>query len=799
VATISIYPEGKRTMKKRAPRAFLSLLLASVAVPGIYPASDAEAAAKKITIAVVRDGPTEMNEIVDRILPELEHLLGSDYDVTFDMSDSYDAGWAPQRVRTVIEAAMGSREVDMVVGIGMLVTSAALQSDVRLSKPFVSATLLDGDVPKLQFAADGTLEDNLSLVVRPQRTNSDIDAIRGLMQTGRVHVVLNRDWLENIPALRPALETYGREIGVEIIPVPVSDDWRPAMDQLGPDVEVVYFARTPRLTRGDRAAFVEALNERKIPTFSGIGPQDLEIGMLATNRQDMRQALVRRVALNLHQLITGASTDELPVLLISDSKLTINGRTAARIGFALSFEAMVLGTVLHADALEAGADSLNLGRVLAMADTGNIDLSISNQQVTTALRGKQVVRSPLLPQIGAGADYLKVDNNLVGSYFPDQWSRANLNLSQMIFDDQLISDFRSAGREYDAAMFQNESDRLDVYLEAQTAYLSFVQARLLYDIALNNLRLTEGNLEIAKMRVEVGHSGRDEVFRWTAELNQQRTLLMNIESQVETRRIQLNRVLGVDLGKRWRPEAVSEDAGAFERLREQFDLALQSQPHFARFAEATVEFALDNSPERKFLEASLEAEGIRLGERKRSFIVPKVFLDMSYNYNFWQSPEVPKLGDRFYEIRVTAALPLFEGTRRVYDMQLSKSLIVELERRLELVDQLVEQRTRNALRRIQASSPNIDYSRVAAENARKNFDVVRDKYANGIVNITDLVSAQNASFAADQDATVALYTFLLDSAEFQRAVSFFPDTRSQDEIDEFERYMRDKMESQEGR
>ena len=683
------------------------------------------------------------------------------------------------------------------MGIGWLVTHEALRPDLRLTKPFVSATLLDGDIPKITFDADKTLKDNLSLVIQSQRTGAEVEVIKRLVNPTRTHIVLSREVFDRLPEIKTDIEAYGKQMGVELIPVLVSTEWKPVLEGLGPDVELLFFQQTPRLSRADRAAFVEAVNERKIPTFSGIGPKDLEIGMLATIRKDMEQQLVRRVALNLFQLVTGSSTDDLPVVLVSDPQLTINGRTAAKIGFSLSYEATVLGNVIHREALETGVDSLSLKNVLAMADTGNVDLSISNQQVVTALRGKQVIRSPLFPQVGVGTEYIGMQNSLVGEFLPENWARADVSLSQMVFDDQLISDFRTAGRNYDAAKFQNESDRLDVYLDAQSAYLTYVQTRLLYGIAIENLRLTEGNLEIAIMRAEVGHSGRDEVYRWTAELNNQRTFVMDIASLMETRRIALNRILGVELAQRWRPEQVDNTENWFMKLRANLGTELDSQAEFDRFTKAAVDVALANSPERRFLQLNLEAEGIQLGQRKRSFIVPKVFLDARYNYNYWQSPDTPQLGNDFYEVRVVATLPLFQGTQRVYDMQLSKSLIVELERKLQLADQLVEQRTRGSLRQLQASLPNLNYSRLAADNARKNFEVVRDQYANGIVNVTDLISAQAASFRADQDALVSLYTFLLDTADFQRAVSFFAETKSQGEIDEFTTYMRDRMNARE--
>lgn len=781
----------------RNSRATPSFVLIGVLAACVLATLNGAVAARKVTVAVVRDGPTEMNEIVGQIGPELEHLTGSDFEVTFDTSDEYDAGWDKGRVVQVVNRALRNRNVDIVVGIGWLVSQYAARPDVELNKPFVSATLIDGRLSGLEYGKDRKLKDNLSLVLQPQRTDAEVELAYRLIRPERVHVVLDQATYESIPGYDDLLSAYGRELGFGLVPVPVADDWNQALEALGSDVDVVFFDSTPRLPRSERAAFVEALNERNIPTFSGVGPRDLEIGMLATNRRDMTQALVRRVALNIFQLLTGYSTGDLPVMLVSDTRLVINGKTAAKIGFSLTFEARVLGTLLHPEALESMADSLAVRTALTMADTGNIDLSISRQEAQTTMRVKQVDRSPLLPQLGVGADYLGVDNAFVGTFLPDQWARANLRLSQMVFDDRLISQFRSAGREYEAATYRTASDRLDVFQFVLSAYLSYVRSRLLYGISLENLRLTEGNLEIAKMRVDVGHSGRDEVYRWTAELNRQRTGVMDLESLVEMRRIALNRALGVSLGKRWRPQLIDENSYWFELIQDEFAFALESQVNFDRFTDATVDIAMEYSPERKFLLSNMEAEQIRMGQRKRSFIVPKVFLDLSYNYNFWQSPDQPELGDNFYEVRVTAELPLFEGTRRVYDVKLSESLLRELDRRLLLTDQLVEQRTREALRQIQASLPNIEYSTLAAENARKNFDVVRDQYTNGIVNITDLISAQTASFSADQDALIALYNFLQDVVDFQRAMSFFTDTKNPAEIDQFVEQVRQRMNSQE--
>jgi outer membrane protein TolC len=101
------------------------------------------------------------------------------------------------------------------------------------------------------------------------------------------------------------------------------------------------------------------------------------------------------------------------------------------------------------------------------------------------------------------------------------------------------------------------------------------------------------------------------------------------------------------------------------------------------------------------------------------------------------------------------------------------------------VNERVEQRTRTAVRRLESSYHSIRFSQVAAENAGLNLDVVQDKYAQGILNITDQLEAQTQSFTADQNEAAAVYAYLLDLLELQRALSWFQHEKTDAEKNEF--------------
>ncbi len=524
--------------------------------------------ARQVTIAVVQDGPSAENEILGLIEPELKHLAGDATKVVFKTGPAFDARWEAGRFRKVIENAMKDRQVDLVLGIGALVTQEAARPDFKLTKPFISVTVLNGDVPKIPYSEKGhTLKKNLSVVIIPQRAVNDMETFQKMVKFERLHVGVDEVGVLNLSDLKPTLEAYSKQLGVEIVSFPVTPDSQETLARLPEDVEGFYLIPLARATRQARQALIDGLNDRKIPTFSNSGPQDVEMGALATLKPDFRTQTVRRVALNLFHLIRGASAKELPVFLLVDAKLLINAETAVRIGYRPDYETRIYATFINEEAFEIGAEPVDLRQVIRIAEEGNTFLTISDAQVETAKRDRQVSRSPLLPQVLARGSYNHSDLDGEVNFLPENQGVAGVSLRQMVFDDRRISDYRSSGRIYDAAQYRRETDLYDVFSEAEQAYLLYVQARLLYLVQLSNLRLTLGNLDIARMRVDAGISGKDEVYRWQAQAAQQRALVLDRESTVEATRIALNQVLGVDQGAAWRPQAIEVHPDQFYFLQ----------------------------------------------------------------------------------------------------------------------------------------------------------------------------------------------------------------------------------------
>ncbi len=740
----------------------------------------------QVTIAVVTDGPGPENGIVPHIKAELMQLADPALSIRFKSVPEFDARWDLNRYRKVIQNALEDPEVDMILAVGMMTEYEAVQPDLVLTKPFFSTTPQRADIPRLPYSPEGrVLKSNLSLVVMPQRAERDVEMFQRLALFDRLHfgAGIHEDLL--LKASASTIRTYEEELGIQIVPFTITADLESSLAALDTTVHSVYLGRMPQLTNEQRRVLIRELTDRGIPTFSFRGYPDVELGALAAYTPDVTPQVVRRVALNINQVLRGTPVTELPVFLEVESKLMINGKTAAALGYYPDMETSVTATILHPEALQAELMPLSFADAVRRAEEGNWTLKISDARLEASEGDRQKARSFLLPQIFLGASYLNNKPQFGADLTPDQLASADVSVSQMIYDDGVISDFRSASRMRDARAFQREAIRLSILARAGQAYLDFVLTGILVKITADNVNLTEENLELARIRYETGYSGEDEVFRWRSELAQQRSDLLVIQGELEAQRVALNQILAVDQAIQWLPEEITFDPDVFPMLGGRLDSVYRSPPLWERFRIYMVEYALVNSPQLQSLVSAIEAQDILVGQRKRRFFLPIFSFNFFYDYWIDRSPEVAGSNKASYQLELRASYPLFEGAGKFADVEREKSVLEELQGQMQRSRDLAERRTRSSMRRLRNAFPTVKLSLVAAENSFKNLEVVQNRYAQGLANVTDLLEAQNSSFTTNQAASASVYNFLQELVEFQRSVSWIEEDKTEEEKEAF--------------
>jgi outer membrane protein TolC len=764
---------------------FTALALVATTAPMAATASQAPEPepGPPVTIAVVRDGPAPARDTAALVEGELQELMAG-RTIRFLSSPEFDAGWRADRTDAALQAALDDPEVDMILTVGALVTASAAAAD--LSKPVVSAFIQRRDLFGLYDAEeDRSVKENLAWILITGRDRADIERFRGLVPFETALLLVPRSYFEAGGPMASALADAARDFGIRTVPVG-EDASIPSSELEG--AEAALLPQLPHLSKAARKGLIGTLTDRGIPTFSLVGGHpDIELGALATTGGDVSSQLSRRAALNLSELIRGRPTSHLPVSLEVNTRLVVNARTAAAIGYAPDARTRVLARFLHAETLASEEEPLTLDQTLQMALTGNIGLAISEQDVETAYQRQRVAQSAMLPQAYAPATYYQFNPRGLDGFIPDKTFSLGVYLRQMIYDDRVVTDYKSAGKDHEASQEALEAERMNVLASAGAAFLDLTLSRILFGIEVQDLALAEENLQLARVRLETGYSGPDEVLRWEAEVARRRSTLLDREAAVDTQRIALNQVLGIEQDRLWAPQDIPVDPETFSFVGGRLGRAFDDTRSVERLQEFSVQFALENAPEMRFFRRQMESRGLQLEQRQRRWWLPSFWADFSYDYDIARSPELPELDKGVYQLQLQGVYPLFEGGARSREIKRVDSEVRRLGHELEQARQLVERRTRTSFERMRASFPIIMLNRMAAESASKNLAIVRDQYADGLVNVTDLVSAQVEAFNAESAAAGANYVFLLDLLAYQRALSWFEATKTPDERTEFVR------------
>ena len=723
----------------------------------------------RVVIGVVEEGPAPGNDVVPLIEAELQRLLRR-HTLVFKREPAFNALWDPARLAPALTAALNDPEVEIVLAVGALASQAAGQVD--RGKPVVTAFVQRPDLFDIhQSTDDRAVDSNLVIISHPLRTGSDLRELVEMYAADTIALAIGAEYATGLTGLADELAAIQRTSTAVIVLWPIDSDALP--DSVPVGAKAVVLGPTPRLAPVQRQSIIELINSRQLGSFSLEGLPDVERGALLTRSPDLRTQRARRVAIDISELVRGRQPPELTVFLSVDPQLVLNGATAAQIGYSPRISTLIRATIINEDAMQLAESPMALADAQRMVQETNVSLAIVTQEVETSRKNRQIALSPLLPQIVAVPNYRAQDPQGLEGLIPDQAVNLDFSASQMIYDDQLVSNYRSAKRLEESSQQNRETRRLDVIGGAGEAFLDLVLARLLYRVDLENLRLTLENLELARHRLDVGYSGPDEVFRWEAEVAKAQGNTLQSQTFLEEQRIALNQILGVDQTSRWRAREIVVDTADFQFAGVNLSDLLTTQQELRTFRELMVAVALGNAPELKSVGRTIEAQSIQVGQRKRRWFLPAFSMNFDYRYQAWREPELAGVSSSRPFFTVQAVYPLFLGAERSFAVGQTQSQLERLTQQQRLTSQLVERRTRAAIRRLEASFPNVRLTQIQADRARRSLVVVQDRYAQGLVNVTDLVSAQTESFTAEQGAAASNYLFLIDLNAFQRSIAWF--------------------------
>ncbi len=793
-----------RVIKKRLSYSAFHLLLYIVFV---ISATGAAYAGEPIVVGIVVDGKSSLTErYLLEVSAELKDLLYEDYPVVFKRLPSFSAHWDVSRATQALKAALADPETDIVLCAGILTTLAGGSFDERLQKPVIGGFYLDSEFLRLPVSAQGdSLKENFTFIAIPGRILSDLKAFARLLDSGPVYIALDEALFRGIADLEDKIDGLAREVGLELRLVPMGTDADSFLSLLPANSRAVYLTPPLRMEKEQWQKVIDGLAERKVFTFSFRGEQDVRLGVLAGNTPDLRKRLSRRIALHIRMILDGTPPSELPVGIPLSEVFFLNMKTASRINWSPPFDLMLQAVLVDRHDSISQGDHLTIRDAMEMAIKNNPSRAVAEAASIVAEESVGIAKSGLLPQVSSDASWVRIDRERAEAslgIFPMRTFSVGVALEQAIFDDSIISRYRQARRALESSLLEQEAVIQDIMLEAGLRYLALLSAEALYRIELENLTLTQRNLELARLRRQIGVAGPEEVFRFESLLSEVRGNVIGRKSQVRNAVTGLNRSMGMDQSAEWMTVPMSKEMAIELFLGEKFINLVQNMESFDRLSAFSIDVAMERLRIRS-MEMHIEAQKIEVGRLERRFYLPKVGGSAHYERRLSEdrpAADIPLPGGISgfdldpgrddWSLGIKISFPLFEGGRRVKELSAAKAELKGLRAELDRFKQISEQEVRDQLNALYYSYPNIKLTRVSAEMARENLNVVRDKYARGAVSILDLLDAQTQAIAREQAASVAVFAMVSDLLRYQRAISWMGILRTQEEKADF----REKME-----
>nr|WP_194206912.1 outer membrane channel protein TolC [Superficieibacter sp. 1612_C1] len=403
----------------------------------------------------------------------------------------------------------------------------------------------------------------------------------------------------------------------------------------------------------------------------------------------------------------------------------------------------------------------NLLQVYQQARLSNPDLRKSAADRDAAFEKINEARSPLLPQLGLGADY-NYSNGFRDSNGLDTTSKsASLQLTQTIFD---MSKWRALTLQEKSAGIQDvtwQADQQTLILNTATAYFNVLSA-------IDALSYTEAQkqaiyrqLDQTTQRFNVGLVAITDVqnarSQYDTVLADEVTARNNLDNAVESlRQVTGNYYpelasLNVDNFKTTRPEAVNN----LLKEAEKRNLTLLQARLNQDLAREQIRQAQDGHLPTLDLTASTGVSDTSYSGSKTRGATSSQYDDNNAGQN---------------QVGLNFSLPLYQGGMVNSQVKQAQYNFVGSSEQLESAHRSVVQNVRSSYNNINASISSINAYKQAVVSAQSSLDASEAGYSVGTRTIVDVLDATTTLYNAKQQLSSARYNYLINLLNVKNAL-----------------------------
>ncbi|WP_297203573.1 outer membrane channel protein TolC [uncultured Pluralibacter sp.] len=404
----------------------------------------------------------------------------------------------------------------------------------------------------------------------------------------------------------------------------------------------------------------------------------------------------------------------------------------------------------------------NLLQVYKQARLSNPDLRKSAADRDAAFEKINEARSPLLPQLGLGADYTYSNGNRGQSGVNSDSADASLRLTQTLFD---MSKWRALTLQEKAAGVQDvsyQTDQQALILNAATAYFNVLSAIDSLSYIEAEKKAIYRQLDQTTQRFNVGLVAITDVqnarSQYDSVLANEVTFRNNLDNAVE----QLRQVTG-----NYYPELASLNVERLKMDKPQPVKSLLKEAEARNLALLTARLNQDLAREQ--IRYAEDGHLPTLGLTASSGVTDTKYhgkntggLEGNQRYrdsNVGQS-----------QIGLSFSLPIYSGGSVTSQVKQAQYNFVGASEQLESAHRSVVQNVRSSFNNVNASLSSVEAYKQAVVSSQSSLDAMEAGYQVGTRTIVDVLDATSALYQAKQNLSQARYNYLINQLNVKSAL-----------------------------
>ena len=736
--------------------------------------------AKTIELAFVFDGPSDKNaEVLQKFQKQITRSLLPDFKASFPKDLIFTGDWTEKGAIAVSEKALESR-ARMVISLGYM--SSSYYTDKPNKKKYV-VTIDQYGLRDFGDKFFNPIQQTANDFVTFKKLVSHIQKTAILMNES--YYKTNKNWTASI-----SKKLQEKNCDLDFVVIPVNNDVEGSLAKIPDDVDSVFVTPLYNLSTEQRKALYQGINARKLPSFSSVGREDVDLGaMLGTSTFDADKKLAEYTSFNIYGVLHGNVVKNEKLPFYDEKAIFYNADSGEAVGYVPPLRLLNNATTIS----HKEKPTYDLGLLIDTLDKSNLDLERKKYLVSAAKRSVASAYMRYLPTLRMDLGYQKYNEDYARSYsdVPLHVGLFTLALDQVIYSPDLVTNIivKHKKLKFDKA----EQALTKANMEYQTAdlYIDTLMLENMIKVQEESVQETRENLAIARVREKTGKCGYEEVLQWAGEVSEAEKKLLNMKADYSNLIVQINKLLNNDQKTDFAFKPLTASDPAFFTSDLNIINHVRNPQKLGQFTDMLVEEVIYMSPETTKLKAAIAMKKAEIGNYAQKFVLPSAKLSLEYGSQFDRNLPYETVGH--YQMATPAAMSLggspwlnlnktsgrvlvaaqwkpFEGGHKIAEIARAKSELNELNTYMDEVKSEIEMKVRTVVNRAISKYFIIEKSYKSMFAQSENYQTVKNKYLIGEVPVSQIHDAQKMYFDAKLDALNSQYDFFKELIWVQRGL-----------------------------